>query len=105
MYDRPRIGSRPKGAAMRMRIRAALILGLAGLAATGAWAQTEEAPPRPFLRKVIGLDDAKLAAIEKGEVVTKQLTTQDKAEIAAFGVVKTSGTPDVLIRLAKDVQH
>ena len=35
----------------------------------------QEAPPRPFLRKVIELDDAQLAAVEKGEVGTKLLPT------------------------------
>ena len=51
-------------------------------------APAQEAPPRPFLREVIKLDDAQLAAVEKGEVVTKILPTTDKAEVAAFGVVK-----------------
>ena len=64
----------------------------------------QEAPPRPFLRKVIQLDDAQLAAIEKGEVITKLLPTTDKPEIAAFGVVKTGGTPDQLVALARDVR-
>ena len=90
---------------MRMPIREALIFGLAGLSGGGAWAQTAEAPPWPFLRKVIGFDDGQLAKIEKGEVVTKQLPTKDKAEVAAFGVVKTAGTPDTLLRLARDVQQ
>ena len=90
---------------MRIAVCEALILGLAGLSGGWAEAQTTEAPPRPFLRKVIQLDDAQLAAIEKGEVVTKQLTTKDKAEVAAFGVVKTAGTPDTLLRLARDVQQ
>ena len=66
----------------------------------------QEAPPRPFLRKVIQLDDAQLAAVEKGEVVTKLLPTHpDKPEIAAFGVVKTAGTVDQLIALARDVRR
>ena len=79
---------------------------LAGACVLGAAAlEAQEAPPRPFLRKVIQLDDAQLAAIEKGEVVTKQLPTTDKAEVAAFGVVKTAGNPDVLLRFAKDVQQ
>lgn len=43
-----------------------------------AKAPAQEAPPRPFLRKVIQLDDAQLAAVEKGEVVTKLLPTTDK---------------------------
>src|SRR4026209_2612583 len=69
-----------------------------------AIAPAQEAPPRPFLRKVIQLDDAQLAAMEKGEVVTKMLPTTEKAEIAAFGVVKAAGTVDRLITLARDVQ-
>jgi hypothetical protein len=69
-----------------------------------AIAPAQETPPRPFLRKVIQLDDAQLAAVEKGEVVTKLLPTTDKPEIAAFGIVKTAGTVDQLLRLAFDVQ-
>jgi hypothetical protein len=75
---------------------------LAVLAPTAAPAQ--EAPPRPFLRKVIQLNDAQLASVEKGEVVTKLLPTTDKPEIAAFGIVKTAGTVDQLVALARDVK-
>ena len=75
---------------------------LAVLAPTVTAAQ--EPPPRPFLRKVIQLDDAQLAAVERGEVVTKLLPTTDKPEIAAFGVVKTPGTVDQLLTMARDVQ-
>ena len=57
-------------------------------------AAAQEPPPRPFLRKVIQLDDAQLAAIERGEVVTKLLPATDKSEVAAFGVVKTAGNAD-----------
>jgi hypothetical protein len=37
-------------------------------------------------------------------VVTKLLPTAEKAEIAAFGIVKTAGSPDRLLTLARDVQ-
>jgi hypothetical protein len=67
--------------------------------------RAQEPPPRPFLRKVIQLDDAKLAAIDKGEIVTKVLPTSEKAEVAAFGVVKTAGTSELLIKLAREVQR
>jgi hypothetical protein len=53
---------------------------------------------------VIQLDDTQLGAVEKGEVVTKLLPTTEKAEIAAFGIVKTGGTPDLLLSRARDVQ-
>jgi hypothetical protein len=68
-------------------------------------AAAAEAPPRPFLRDVIKLDDAQLAAVDRGEVITKLLPTAEKAEVAAFGVVKVAGTPDALLRLAKDIQR
>ena len=38
-------------------------------------------------------------------MVTKLLPTTDKPEIAAFGVVKTAGTVDQLLALARDVQR
>ena len=53
---------------------------------------------------MIQLDEAQLAAIDKGEVVTKQLPTSDKSEIAAFGAVRTAGDPDLMLRLARDVR-
>ena len=70
-----------------------------------AVAPAEESTTLAFLRKVIQLDDGQLAAVEKGEVVTKQLHTTDKPEVAAFGVVKTSGTVDQLLAVARDVQR
>lgn len=93
---------------MEFRRFASRVLALAALLAFSApllHAQLSEPPPRPFLRKVIQLDDQKLAAIDKGEVVTKLLPSPDKPEIAAFGVVKTGGTPDLLLRLAKDIRR
>jgi hypothetical protein len=92
---------------MKHRTFGALMLavGAVWVSAAPLCAQPAEQPPRPFLRKVIQLNDSQLAAIDKGEVVTKQLLTTDKPEIAAFGVVKTAGTPDLLLRLAKDVRR
>ena len=91
---------------IRHRPLAVLVLSefLALPSAARAEAPATEPPPRPFLRKVIQLSDDQLAAVDKGEVVTKQLPTTDKPEIAAFGVVKSPGTLDLLLRLAKDVK-
>ena len=83
---------------------AGLLLG-AILALSSGSVRAEEPPPLPFLRKVIQLDDAQLALLEKGEVVTKLLPTKDKPEIAAFGVVKTKGTPDLLLKRARDIRR
>jgi hypothetical protein len=63
-----------------------------------------EPPPLPFLRKVIQLTDDQLARIEKGEVVTKQLPSPDKPEIAAFGVVRVKGTTATLRERMRDFQ-
>ena len=83
--------------------RGALLLSAALAAAIGRPA--EEPPLRSFLRNVIKLDDAQLAAVDKGEVVTKLLPTPEKEEIAAFGIVKTSGTPELLLQRAREVQR
>jgi hypothetical protein len=74
----------------------ALVLGAAA-------EETIEARLQRFLRTSVKLDEAQLAAVEKGEVVTKLLPMADASEIAAFGAVKTAGDPDLLLRLAKDV--
>jgi hypothetical protein len=79
------------------------MLGLVAVLRAAA-APAEEPPPGPFLRKVIQLDDSQLAAVEKGETVTKLLPTTEKSEIAAFGIVKAAGTVDQLLVLARDVQ-
>ena len=68
-----------------------------------ALALGQESERVSFLRKVIQLDDGQLADVEKGEVVTKQLHTTEKSEVAAFGVVKTSGTVDQLLAMARNV--
>jgi hypothetical protein len=67
-------------------------------------APAQESTAHQFLRKVIQLDAGQVAAVEKGEVVTKQLPTTEKPEVAAFGVVKTLGTVDQLLAVARDVQ-
>jgi hypothetical protein len=64
----------------------------------------QEPPPRPFLRKVIGLTDAQLAAVDKGEVVTRQLPSPDKPEIAAFGVVRINGATSTLRQHLRDLK-
>lgn len=62
-----------------------------------------EAPPRPFLRQAVQLTDAQLAAVERGEAVIKQLTTPEKAEVAAFGVVKVKGTQDDFLQKIRQI--
>jgi hypothetical protein len=80
------------------------LLVLAAAPAARAQTPAAEPAPRPFLRKVIQLDDGQLQAIEKGEVVTKQLPSTEKPEIAAFGVVKVKGRIDTLRERMRDFQ-
>ena len=90
----------------RPRLRPVLPLLALLVAAPSAKGQgpAAEPPPRPFLRKVIQLTDAELARIEKGEVVTKQLPSAEKAEIAAFGAIKLKGTVAALRERMRDFQ-
>jgi hypothetical protein len=75
------------------------LLALLAPASVGA----QDGPNQTFLRTVIQLDAQQLAAVEKGEVVTKQLPTTEKPEVAAFGIVKVSGTVDQLLASARDI--
>jgi len=90
----------------RPRVRPALLLLALLVASPSAKGQgpAGEPPPRPFLRKVIQLTDDQLARIEKGEVVTKQLPSPEKAEIAAFGAIKLKGTVAALRERMRDFQ-
>jgi hypothetical protein len=70
------------------------------LAMLASSARAEDPPARVFLRKVVGFTDA---AVETGQVVTKQLPATDKPEIAAFGAVRLRGDPTAFLRQARDV--
>src|SRR5688572_28409826 len=62
--------------------------GLGVVTASSVLVHAQEPPPRPFLRNAIRLDDSQLAALERGEAVTKHLPVTEKAEIAVFGAQK-----------------
>src|SRR5262249_21504507 len=79
------------------------IVALAAVASATAAEETPEARLQRFLRSVVKLDEAQLAAVGRGEVVTRLLPMADSSEIAAFGAVKTAGDPDILVRIARDV--
>lgn len=57
-----------------------------------------------FLRDVVGLNDADLAAVEKGQVISRLLPETDKGEIAAFGILRVTASADRLQQLALDVK-
>jgi hypothetical protein len=66
------------------------------LAASSAAAQ--QARVHAFLRQSVGFADAQIAAVEAGQVVTKQLPAADKPEIAAFGAVRLRGDHAAFVR-------
>src|SRR5262245_24812890 len=85
-----------------MAIGRSLAVSLTLLACGAVSSSADEPQPWPFLRKVIGLTDAQLAAVRNGQVVAKQLPSPDKPEIAAFGVVRIDGTIDALRQKLQD---
>jgi hypothetical protein len=84
----------------------AAILAAAFLWGAGVASGSDSSGPSldSFLHQVVQLDDEQLAAVRKGEVVTKLLPTAEKPEIAAFGLVRAHGSLDDLFRLAMDVR-
>jgi hypothetical protein len=62
------------------------------------------APPRltEFLQRSIGLDAAQLAAVERGEPVVKVLDTQDRRDVALFGIITTPVAREQYVRALRD---
>jgi hypothetical protein len=89
------------------RTRVALAVGAAliGCLASPAPAQQRPAALTLFLRKHIGLDSAQLALLEQGQTIVKVLDTEDKRDVAVFGIVTTDLPRDAYIRRVLDFQH
>ena len=58
-----------------------------------------------FLRKHIGLDSTQLAALDQGQAVAKVLDTQDKRDVAVFGIVTSDQAREVYVARLRDFQH
>src|SRR3989475_12605112 len=50
-------------------------------------AQQPPARLATFLQQHIGLDSARIASIERGDVIVKVLDTQNKRDVAVFGII------------------
>jgi len=75
----------------RGRVRLFLCAALVGSGATaGAPLHAQEPPARlvTFLRQRIGVDSAQLASVERGDAVVKVLDTQNKRDVAVFGIIR-----------------
>src|SRR5438552_18153025 len=70
------------------------LLGYVALAGCGATvgvslhAQQPPASLATFLQQRIGLDSARIASIEHGDVIVKMLDTENKRDVAVFGIIK-----------------
>ena len=65
-------------------------VALAGCGATvGVPLHAQQPPARlaTFLQQHIGLDSARIASIERGDVIVKVLDTQNKRDVAVFGII------------------
>ena len=63
----------------------------------------DEPGVKQFLRTVIGFTDAQVTSAAQGQVITRQLSSADKAEVAAFGAVRVAADKDTYLRQARDV--
>ncbi len=79
----------------------ALTLGLTLAAAFAP--STDESPMTVFLRKTVLLSDAQMRALDAGEVVTRQLPADEKADVAVFGAVRIPASPETYVARFKDI--
>ena len=63
----------------------------------------EEPGVTKFLRTVIGFTDAQIATVDRGQVVTRQFATSDKADVAAFGAVRITADKERYLTQVRDV--
>jgi hypothetical protein len=80
---------------------------LSAIGATPASGQTQQTPAAlaQFLGQSIGLDAAQLALVERGEAVVKVLETQNKRDVAVFGIVTASASRDSYVRRLRDFRQ
>jgi len=71
-----------------MRLLGCVALAGCG-AAVGVPLQAQQPPARltTFLQQRIGLDSARIASIERGDVIVKVLDTQNKRDVAALAAL------------------
>src|SRR2546422_10576935 len=65
-------------------------VALAGCGATVGFPLHAQQPPArlaTFLQQRIGLDSARIASIEHGDAIVKVLDTENKRDVAVFGII------------------
>src|SRR6266571_4404527 len=86
---------------LRLAGVAALVGGLATAAAPG-YGQQLPAPLARFLRQSIGLDSTQVAVVERGAVVVKVLETENKRDVAVFGIITADVPREVYVQRLRD---
>ena len=81
------------------------ILSAIGPAAARGRAQETGPALTQFLRQSIGLDAAQLAMVERGEAVVKVMDTQNKRDVAVFGIITANAAREVYVRHLRDFRQ
>lgn len=91
--------SRARQAATSLVLVAAL-----GFLMPAASSPEADSRARDFLRTVVGFTDAQIAAVDSGQIVTRQLPAADKPDVAAFGAVRLRSDGVAFVRrIRRDV--
>ncbi len=80
-------------------------VALAGCGATvGVPLAAQQTPARlaTFLQQHIGLDQAQLASIERGDAIVKVLDTENKRDVAVFGIIAVDVPREVYVARLQD---
>src|SRR6266566_5976326 len=86
---------------LRLAGVAALVGGLSAPVSPG-YGQQLPAPLARFLRQSIGLDSTQVAVVERGAVVVKVLETENKRDVAVFGIITADVPRDVYVQRLRD---
>jgi len=78
---------------------AAIAICIAALAS----AQSQPQTAKDFLRKYLAFSDADVAALDKGELVTKLPKVTDQREVTAFAAVRVNARPEQLAMQFRDI--
>jgi hypothetical protein len=88
-----------------MRLVPLAILSAVGPAAASAHAQQSTPSLTQFLRQSIGLDAAQLAQAERGDAVVKVLDTENKRDVAVFGIITANADRESYVRHLRDFRQ
>lgn len=68
-----------------------------------ASAQSQQTTSKDFLRKYLGFSDTDIAALDKGELITKLPKVTDQREVTVFASVRVNARPEQLAMQFRDI--